>query len=93
LVRKYKNDGILNILNRMKQGKTAGDAVIAVLSIPLETLESEWQGSLKQKMSWFTYLSYYLYEILFTLMALITIIAFIRLNLRKRNYIDDEDEP
>lgn len=93
LVRKYKNDGILNILNRMKQGQTAGDAIIAELSIPLEILENEWQGSLKRKMSWFTYLSYYLYEILFTLMALITIIAFIRLNLRKRNYIDDEDEP
>ena len=92
LVRKYKNDGIHNILNRMKQGQTAGDAIVAVLSIPLETLENEWQGSLKRKMSWFTYLSYYLYEILFTLMALITIIAFIRLNLRKRNYIDDEDE-
>ena len=93
LVRKYKNNGILNILNRMKQGHTAGDAIFEVLSIPLETLESEWMGSLKKKMSWFTYLSYYLYEILFTLMALITIVAFIRLSLRKRNYIDDEDEP
>jgi len=91
LARKYKNDGILNILSRMKQGQTAGDAIIAVLSIPLETLENEWQGSLKQKMSWFTYLSYHLYEILFTLMALITIIAFIRLSFRKRDYIDDED--
>lgn len=91
LARKYKKDGIINILNRMKQGQTAGDAIIAVLSIPLETLENEWQGSLKQKMSWFTYLSYHLYEILFTLMALITIIAFIRLSFRKRDYIDDED--
>ena len=38
----------------------------------------------EMKMTWFTYLSYYLYEILFVLMALITVCAFIRLRIKKK---------
>ena len=90
LVRRFGRDGILNVLKRMKAGEITEAAFSRVFLIPLEELENEWRDSLRQKMTWFTYLSYYLYEILFTLMALITICAFIRLRIKKKGYVDDE---
>ncbi len=90
LVRQFGKGEILNVLKKMKQGETTEVAFSKVLSIPLEKLESEWQDSLGNKMTWFTYLSYYLYEILFALMALITVCAFVRLSIKKKGYVDDE---
>ena len=90
LVRQFGKGEVLNILEKMKQGETIEAAFSKVLSIPLEKLESEWQDSLGNKLTWFAYLSYYLYETLFVLMALITVCAFIRLRIKKKGYVDDE---
>lgn len=90
---KFNKNKIFNILNKMKDGQTVEEAMISTLFIPLETLEKEWHRSLTHKMTWFAYLSYYLYEILFVFMALITIFAFIKLSLKKRYFYEDEDDP
>jgi len=89
---KYGKDGILRILDCMKNGEAADAAVLKSLSAPLRTLEKEWHESLRRKMTWFTYLSYHLYEILFALMGLIAMIAFVKIILRKRAYLKEEME-
>jgi len=89
---RYGKEGILAVLERMKGGEEAGTAVLRALSIPLERLEEGWHRSLRRKMTWFTYLSYHLYEILFAFGALITIYAFIRAMRRKRAYMNEEGE-
>ena len=76
----------------MKKGKTVEEAIQTAFSFPFEVLEKEWQHSLRNKMTWFTFLSYYLYENLFALMALITVGAFIRMRRKKKDYWDDEFE-
>jgi hypothetical protein len=54
-------------------------------------LEAQWREHLKQHISWFTYLSTHLYEILFVSAAALTIIAYIRRALRKKAYADEAD--
>ena len=92
IVARSGKEGLLGILEQMKRGEELHIAILRSLSIPLERLEEEWHGWLKKKMTWFTYLSYHLYEILFALVALITIYAFIRVMVRKRAYMKGETE-
>jgi len=90
IVGQFGNQGIINVLNHMKKGETIEVAVQQAFSVPFETLENKWQNSVRKKMTWFTFLSYHLYEILFTLMAIITVFAFIRLCIKKKDYEDNE---
>ena len=92
IVARFGKNEMLNVLNDMKKGKTAEEAIQTAFSTPFEALEKDWQHSLRKKMTWFTFLSYYLYEILFTFMAFITIAAFIRIRMKKKIYGDDDLE-
>lgn len=92
IISKSGKEGILTILNYMKQGEDVDSAILKALSIPLGELEKKWHRSLRQRVTWFTYISYHLYEILFSVAALITIYAFIRVIMRKRAYIKEEEE-
>ncbi len=92
---KYGKEGILRVLEGMKNGEATDAAIFEALSVPLRTLEKEWHESLRRKMTWFTYLSYYLYEILFAFTGLIAMFAFIKIILKKRAYMKEgmEDGP
>ena len=92
LVGRFGKEIIFQVLNHMKKGKKAEEAIQTATFIPFEKLEKEWHNSLREKSTWFTFLSYYLYEILFTLMAFITVVAFIRLRIKKKMYIYDQLE-
>ncbi|MFH2220290.1 MAG: hypothetical protein ABII68_11615 [Pseudomonadota bacterium] len=91
LLEQFGRDRLIDALNHMKEGSTADAAIQKAFSIPFEILEKEWHHSLKTTLTWFTFLSYHLYEILFALMAVVTVLAFIRMHLKKKNYVDDED--
>jgi hypothetical protein len=84
--------GILEILDLMKNGDETESAIFKVLAVSLETLEEAWHRSLSREMTWFTFLSYHLYEILFALAALITVFGFIKMVLKKRAYMKEETE-
>ena len=88
----FGKEGLLNVLDHVKKGEDIHMAVINALSIPLEELEVEWQQAVRKKITWFIYLSYYLYEILFALMALVSIYAFIRIIIKKRAYMAEDAE-
>ncbi|GBE36444.1 hypothetical protein BMS3Bbin07_00591 [bacterium BMS3Bbin07] len=90
--REYGSKGVLEVLNNLKNGDGVDAAIQKALKIPVQELEIRWHKQLKRRITWFTYLSNNLYEILFFLAALITIAGFIRLLMRKRNYKDDYDD-
>ena len=92
MVRRFGKEGVKDVLRHMKKGKVVDAAVFQALSIRLDDLEREWHDSLGSNMTWYIYLSYYLYEILFALAALTTIYAAIKLVIRKRNYMREEED-
>jgi hypothetical protein len=92
IISRFGKEGILNVLEHMKKGETVDMAILRTFSISLDNLEEEWQHSLRTKMNWFTHLSFYLYEILFSLMAFISICAFVKIMLKKRAYMMEETD-
>lgn len=92
IISKFGKEGILTVLNYMRQGEDVDSAILKALSIPLRELKKKWHHSLRQRVTWFTYLSYHLYEILFSVGALITVYAFIRVIRRKKAYMKEEED-
>jgi hypothetical protein len=88
----YGREGILSIVENMREGDSVNGALQKGLSINLFELEKNWSAYLRRKYTWFSYLSSNLYTILFALAALITVYGFIRLLKKKRSYVDDEEE-
>ncbi len=87
----YGSDSLLDIMNRLKEGEPIDDAILWSLSVSLEELEDNWHEHLRKQIPWLTYLSMNLYQILFFLGAVITIIGFIRYLIKKRRQEDWED--
>jgi hypothetical protein len=87
----YGSDSLLDIMTRLKEGATMDDAVLWSLSVSLEELEENWHEHLRKQVPWLTHLSMNLYEILFLLGAVMTIIGFIRYLRKKRRQEDWDD--
>jgi len=88
----FGTDGLLMVLSYLKEGDEIGEALSKGLSISLDELEAAWIGHLKKKISFLTYMSNHLYEVLFFLAALILIYGFIKRLIQKRSYgSHDED--
>ena len=90
IVKRFGVDQLLDILGHLKEGASPDRAIYRSLFISLNDLEREWIRDLRKRATWLTYLSVYLYEILFFLGALLTVLGFIRVMIRKRNYRDDD---
>lgn len=89
IVREFGTAGLLDILRHLKEGDTPERAIRRGLLIPLDELEREWLKDLRNRATWLTYLTVHLYQILFFLGALLTILGFIRAVIRKRRYRDN----
>lgn len=92
LVARFGKKGLLRLLDQMHKGDSVPRAAHHVFGVSIYELERDWQQSVKGRVSWFTYLSYYLYEILFALGGLMTLVAGIKVFLRKRAYMREEME-
>jgi hypothetical protein len=84
--------GVLKVLKEMTKGNDVEDAVLKAYAVSLDDLERGWQRSLRNRITWFTYLSYNLYEILFVLAALMSIYGFIRVMMKKRRRMKEDME-
>jgi len=91
IVSEFGKQGILNVLEYLKKGYSVDDSIQKSLSISLFELEKNWHAHLKRKHTWFSYVSYNLYTILFFIAAIITVYGFIRLLKKKRAYKDEEE--
>jgi len=92
IIAQFGKEGILSVLEHMKKGENVEEAFLSALSTPLEELELQWRQAVRTKMSWLTHLSCYLYEILFALMAMMTIYAFIKIIAKKKAYMAEDPE-
>lgn len=87
----YGQQGIVRMLNYLREGYAVDDSVQKSLSVSLPELERTWHAYLRGKHSWFSYLSNNLYTILFLAGGLLTILGFIRFLKKKREYVDEEE--
>jgi len=92
IISRFGRDSLIEILERMKGGARVDSAVLGSCSVSLREMEKGWHSALKRRTGWFTFLSYNLYEILFTLGGLLTIYAAVRLIIRKRRIMRDQME-
>ena len=92
IVSEYGKQGILQILEYLKEGHSIDDSIQKSFSVSTSELEIKWLAYLKRKHTWFSYLSYNIYTILFSFAAVITVYGFIRLLKKKRAYVDDDEE-
>jgi hypothetical protein len=88
----YGLESILSILKAVKGGRAWEEAVRDALGISYIDLEDGWLEHLKKRLTWFTYVVNDLYEILFFLAAVASIIGFVRAYLRKRAYMHQQEE-
>lgn len=92
IVREFGPEGLLNMLEGLKQGLTIEEAVLKSLSVSGYELELGWRAYLKRRHTWLTYLSNNIYVILFLFAALTVVYGFIRMLIRKRAYKDEDDD-
>ena len=74
----------------MQDGYEIDVAVQKSLSVRFEELERHWHSHLRNRITWFTYLARNLYGILFFFAALITVVGFVRLVIKKRRMEEEE---
>jgi len=89
--KQFGASGVRRILEQMSRGDTLENAVRKSILISLDELEKRWKSSVSQETSWFSYIGYNLYEILFLFAALVSIYGFFVLLKKKREYKDKED--
>jgi hypothetical protein len=92
LVAQYGKESFLRVLQHMKEGEPIDQAVHEALSKSLESLQKEWVEKLHNRDAWLLWVSKYIYEILFFLGALLTVLAYVRLVFRKKGYDPDEED-
>ena len=92
IIREYDKDGILMVLAHLKDGDEVDEAILKGLLISFDELEERWYNHLKKRITWYTYLINHLYEILFSLAALILIYGFVKVLMKKRAYERYEEE-
>jgi hypothetical protein len=92
LVSHYGKESLLNLLRHLQEGSPIEEAVPRVFSITLQALQEEWLKELGSRRMWLMWIGQYLYEFLFVLAAILTIVAFVRLMIRKRSYDPTEED-
>ncbi len=88
----YGAESIRAILKHLKDGADINHAMQISLSKPFPEVETEWAADMKSRSEWLIWASRNLYEILFTVAALLTILAAVRLKMRRAKYVDEEEE-
>jgi hypothetical protein len=91
IIREYGLNGILTLLDYLKNGDGIDSAILKSYSISFDEFEGRWYDSLKKRATFITFLLNNVYEILFFLAALLSVYGFIKVLLKKRAYKDDED--
>jgi hypothetical protein len=90
LVKNYGKNGILNILQSLRDDHDMKDAVPISIGISLNELEQKWQENQSSTVILMTYLMGNIYTVLFLFAALLTIAIYIRVLIKKRRFKDTE---
>jgi hypothetical protein len=92
IVFRYGKNGITNILTALKNGKPLQDAIMISLGTPLPTLEKDWRQSIRTWATLLVFIMGNIYSIIFFLAALATVAGYVRYRIRRKRFIDEEEE-
>jgi hypothetical protein len=92
LIRRYGVEGLIGMLDHLKQGHDLATALDAAFSLSPERLERNWRRHLSGRVSWLTWVASHLYQILFFVAAVAAAVGFFRQVQRRRRYKDEEEE-
>jgi hypothetical protein len=90
--RQYGRQAILNLLGDLKNGQAFEAALYQNLSLSTDQLENEWLNHMERTSPWLVFLANNIYGILFFGAAVLSMIGFVRLLLRKKAYARMEDD-
>ena len=90
--RQYGQQAILNILGDLKNGEPLTTAVFQNLSLSVNQLEEEWLAEIERTPRWLVFMANNIYGILFFGAALLSVVGFIRMVIRRKKYAELEDE-
>jgi len=90
--RQYGRQAILNLLGELKNGAAFEAALFQNLSLSIDQLENEWLNHIERTPRWLVFLANNIYGILFFVAAVLSVVGFIRLLIRKREYAKMEDD-
>jgi hypothetical protein len=92
IIREFGRDGVLHLLNNLRHGLAFETAIEESFATSFENLEKEWLADHTKRNTWFIYLSIYVYEFIFLFGAIVVVIGFVRVIIKKRRYSDLEDD-
>ena len=92
MARRYGEGVIKDLLAHLAAGGSIEASVGAVSGISLSRLETDWRQQQTSPLAWLARMAGQIYWALFFLAALATLLGFVRLQRRRRNYVDEEDE-
>jgi hypothetical protein len=88
----YGTASLRDILKYLKEGDDIDQAILKTLSKPFQDVQDEWIDDMRRRNEWLIWGSQHLYEIIFFAAGVLTIMAAIRLRLRRRKYVEEEDD-
>ena len=94
ITKTYGIPKLLRLLRTLENGGTIDDAAQKNLGLTMGALEGEWASHLGGGLGWLVYIGNNLYEVLFFLASLMTIVAVVRIIVRRvaRKAHEGEDE-
>jgi hypothetical protein len=88
----YGTESLRDVLTYLKEGDDIDLAVSKALSKPFQDVQKEWIDDMRRRSEWLVWASQHLYEILFFTAAVLTILAAVRLKLKRMKDIEPESE-
>lgn len=85
----YGPEAVVRTLNAVGKECDINCALKKSTGHPLFELEEKWHAALKRNITWFTYVSAHLYQIMFIFASLVLTAGFLRVMLKKRRYRDE----
>ncbi len=92
LIKRYGRDRLYRLINELQAGRDFAVAFRSVYSVEFRKIVRRWKAEVQRQYTWLHFVSNNIYEILFFFGALITIVGFIVLLVKKRRYVDDNEE-
>jgi hypothetical protein len=88
----YGAGSLRGILQHLEEGDSIDVAVSKSLSKSFPDVQDEWVNDMQKRSEWLVWASQNLYEIIFFIMAVLSILAFVRLRIRRARYTGEEED-
>ncbi len=92
IIANFGKNGLLNILEAMRNGREADQAIEMSLMMSTADLEHAWQRNQRSVSTLLAYLAANIYTLVFIGAAFLTFVLYLRVMIRKRRFVDEEED-